>query len=174
MTDPERMPDLIAVANRLPEGAGLILRHFGQPGPRMASMDLTAIAQERNLIYWIGQDPDLAAVVGAKGVHWPERCSTEAESYQRHQPEKLMTMAAHGAEGLAAAAEAKANAVILGPVFKSDSASAGEPLGIARFTELVAGASLPVYALGGVTAKNAEELIGSGCCGVAGIGAFVD
>lgn len=168
------MPDLIAIANRLPEGSGLILRHFGQPGPRMASMDLTAIAQQRGLVYWIGQDPDLVAVVGAKGVHWPERCPAEAESYQRHQPEKLMTMAAHGAEGLAAAAKAKANAVILGPVFESASPSAGEPLGIAKFTELVAAATLPVYALGGVTAKNAEELIGSGCCGIAAIGAFVD
>lgn len=85
-----------------------------------------------------------------------------------------MTMAAHGAEGLAAAAKAKANAVILGPVFESASPSAGEPLGIAKFTELVAAATLPVYALGGVTAKNAEELIGSGCCGIAAIGAFVD
>lgn len=172
MTDPERTPDVVALARSLPEGAGLILRHFGQPGPRMASMDLAAIATERKLVYWIGQDPELAAIVGARGVHWPERCAKEAASYQRHQPERLMTMAAHGVDGLAAAAEAGADAVILGPVFETASASGNDPIGIGAFKELVAGASIPVYALGGITAANAKELVGTGCCGVAAIGAF--
>jgi thiamine-phosphate pyrophosphorylase len=173
MTDPERTPDVVAYAKGLPDGAGLILRHFGQTKPRMASMDLAGVASAKKLVYLIGADPDLAAVVGAKGVHWPERQPKEAASYKRHQPSRLMTMAAHGAEGIAAAKAAKADAVILGPVFKSASASAGAPLGVACFTELVAGSDLPVYALGGITAKNAEELLGSGACGIAGVGSFI-
>jgi len=172
-TDPERTPDLADFANRLPEGAGLILRHFGQPGPRMASMDLTAIASARKLIYLIGADPDLAAVVGARGVHWPERMPKEAASYKRHQPDRLMTMAAHGPEGLTAAMEARADAVILGPVFSSDSPSAREPLGVDRFSDLVASVDLPVYALGGVTPENAGELADTGACGLAGISMFL-
>jgi thiamine-phosphate pyrophosphorylase len=172
LTDPDRTPDVVAFAKGLPEGAGLILRHFGQPRPRMASMDLASVAAARKLIYLIGADPDLAAVVGAAGVHWPERMPKEASSYKRHQPQRLMTMAAHGADGLAAAKEAKADAVILGPVFASASASAGQPLGVARFTELVASIDLPIYALGGITAENARELADTGACGIAGIGVF--
>ncbi len=172
LTDPDRTPDVVSFAKTLPEGAGLILRHFGQPKPRMASMDLASIASAKKLIYLIGADPDLAAVVGAKGVHWPERMPKEASSYKRHQPARLMTMAAHGPEGLAAAKDAKADAVILGPVFKSKSPSAGAPLGVKRFTELVASVDLPVYALGGITPENARELEDSGACGIAGIGVF--
>ena len=172
LTDPDRTPDVVGYAKGLPEGAGLILRHFGQPAPRMASMDLATVASERKLVYLIGADPDLAAVVGAAGVHWPERMPDEAASYQRHQPERLMTMAAHGPAGVAAAAAAGANAIILGPVFKSASPSAGAPLGVEKFAELAGSTELPVYALGGITAENAKELAGSGACGIAGIGAF--
>jgi thiamine-phosphate pyrophosphorylase len=173
LTDPERTPDVLAYAKALPDGAGIILRHFGQTKPRMASMDLASVASAKKLIYLVGADPDLAAVVGAKGVHWPERQPKEAASYKRHQPGRLMTMAAHGPAGIAAAKSAKADAVILGPVFKSASPSAGEPLGVARFAELVASTDLPVYALGGVTAANAKQLVGSGACGIAGIGAYL-
>ncbi|NIR61183.1 MAG: thiamine phosphate synthase, partial [Gammaproteobacteria bacterium] len=67
MTDPERTPDVVAFAKGLPDGAGLILRHFGQTGPRMASMDLAAVASAKGLVYLIGADPDLAAIVGARG-----------------------------------------------------------------------------------------------------------
>lgn len=173
LTDPDRTPDVTAYAKGLPDGAGLILRHFGQPRARMASMDLAAIAAAKKLVYLIGADPDLAAVVGAKGVHWPERMPKEANSYKRHQPNRLMTMAAHSAEGLKAAKDAKADAVILGPVFASKSPSAGAPLGVKRFADLVASIDLPVYAMGGVTAENAHELSDTGACGVAGIGVFV-
>jgi thiamine-phosphate pyrophosphorylase len=172
LTDPDRTPDVVAFAKSLPEGAGIILRHFGQPRPRMASMDIAAIASARKLVYLIGADPDLAAVVGAQGVHWPERMPNEAASYKRHQPARLMTMAAHGPDGLAAAKEANADAVILGPVFESRSPSGHPPLGVKRFAELVASIDLPVYALGGITAQNARELADTGACGLSGIGVF--
>lgn len=172
MTDPDRTPDVVALAARLPEGAGIILRHFGQPGPRMASMELATVAKDRKLVFLIGADPELAAVVDAAGVHWPERMAAEAASYRRHQPARMMTMAAHGPEGLAAAVEANADAVFLGPVFESASPSAGAPLGVARFAELVASTDLPVYALGGITAETAPQLADTGACGVAAIGAF--
>jgi thiamine-phosphate pyrophosphorylase len=172
LTDPDRTPDVVAFAKSLPEGAGLILRHFGQPRPRMASMDIAAVATARKLVYLIGADPDLAAVVSAQGVHWPERMPKEASSYKRHQPARLMTMAAHSLDGLTAAKEAKADAVILGPVFETKSASGHAPLGVERFTELVAAVDLPVYALGGITARNAHELADTGACGIAGIEAF--
>jgi thiamine-phosphate pyrophosphorylase len=172
LTDPDRTPDVVTFAKSLPDGAGLILRHFGQPKPRMASMDLAGVASAKKLIYLIGADPDLAAVVGAKGVHWPERMPKEASSYKRHQPARLMTMAAHGPEGLAAAMEAKADAVLLGPVFASKSPSAGAPLGVERFADLVASVDLPIYALGGISAGNAADLADTGACGIAGIGVF--
>ena len=164
---------MAAFARGLPEGSGIILRHFGQTAPRMASMDLASIASERTLTYLIGADPDLAAIVGAKGVHWPERMPAEAASYRRHQPERMMTMAAHGEAGLAAAKEAGAEAVFLGPVFETASASGNAPLGPKRFAELVAATDLPVYALGGITAETVAQLEGTGACGVAAIGALL-
>ncbi len=174
MTDPERTPDPAAIAARLPEGAGIVLRHFGLPGPRMASMQLAEIAAARKLTLLIGADADLAAVVGAAGVHWPEAQFADAASYKRHQPDKLTLIAAHSSKALSQAARADADAAVLGPVFASNSPSAGKPLGADAFATLVGGAKTPVYALGGIDAGNAQQLLGSGCCGIAAIGAFAD
>jgi thiamine-phosphate pyrophosphorylase len=44
---------------------------------------------------------------------------------------------------------------------------------VERFTQLVAAARLPVYALGGIDVKNAPELLGSGACGIAVVSALV-
>jgi thiamine-phosphate pyrophosphorylase len=54
-------------------------------------------------------------------------------------------------------------------VFASASPSAGAPLGPAAFAELVEGARLPVYALGGVTAETAPALLESGAAGLAAV-----
>jgi len=58
-------------------------------------------------------------------------------------------------------------------VFPAGGASADKPaLGIQGFTALARCAALPVYALGGVDAKTADRLTGSGACGLAGVGAI--
>ncbi|HVL41966.1 MAG TPA: thiamine phosphate synthase, partial [Brevundimonas sp.] len=46
------------------------------------------------------------------------------------------------------------------------------PLGPKAFGARAAAASCPVYALGGVDAKNARSLIGSGACGLAAVSAI--
>ena len=64
------------------------------------------------------------------------------------------------------------DALVLSPVFPAGGASADKPaLGIQGFTAQVRRAALPVYALGGVDAKTADRLTGSGACGLAGVGA---
>jgi len=52
-------------------------------------------------------------------------------------------------------------------VFASIGAWATAPIGAEAFTALVQAAPLPVYALGGVNARTAPELSGSGAQGFA-------
>ena len=78
LTDPVRMPDPIAVANRLFAGCGIIYRHFGADDRLNVARQLAKIARSRNLTLLIGNDPDLAKQVGADGVHWPEARLKEA------------------------------------------------------------------------------------------------
>jgi thiamine-phosphate pyrophosphorylase len=173
-TDPDRTPDPVSVAERLPLGAGIVFRNFGRPGTEPLAIRLGEIARARGLTLLVGQDAGLAARCGAAGVHLPERALAEGRDLRGRRPEWLITGAAHGGEGLEAAAAAGLDAAVLSPVFASQSPSAGAPLGVDRFSALAAGAALPVYALGGVAEDNAHLLLNSGAAGLAGIDAVLE
>lgn len=170
-TDPQRLPDPIAAAGRLPRGAAVVYRHFGAPDREDKARALADLCRRRGLKLLIGADPALARAVGADGVHWPERM-VERLVRRRAHAFRLETGAAHGREGLARAAQAGLDACVLSPVFASRSAVAG-PLapqwGPLRAGALARAAGLPVIALGGVKAQNAARLIGRGFAGLAAI-----
>lgn len=169
VTDPARTPDPAAVAARLPVGGGVIYRHFGAEDALATAMRLREIAGLRALTLLIGLDADLAEACGAHGVHLPQAALGEAAALRQARPDWLLTGAAHDAKALEAAAAAGLDAALLSPVFASASPSAAAPLGVARFSELVRAARLPVYALGGVSAATVGELMGSGAVGVAAV-----
>jgi thiamine-phosphate pyrophosphorylase len=174
VTDPDRTPDPAPTIRRLPSGAGVIYRGFGRPDAAETARALAGIAAERGLVLLIGLDEALAESVGAHGVHLPERALDRAADIRRRRPGWLITGAAHGQAALETAARAGVDAVLLSPVFASDSPSAGEPLGVQLFTGLVRSAFVPVYALGGVTAATAPQLVESGACGLAAVGGLLE
>lgn len=169
VTDPQRTPDPAALAARLPIGAGVIYRAFGDPAAAAVGQSLMALARERGLLVLIGADAALAAQIGADGVHLPERSLADASRLRVRFPSWVITGAAHSGSALRRAAGLGLDAALLSPVFESRSPSAGRPLGPVRFTRLVRAARLPVFALGGVTATTAPRLLGSRAFGVASI-----
>jgi thiamine-phosphate pyrophosphorylase len=174
VTDPKRTPDPAATAGRLPRGAGVIFRGFGAADAAEVGKALRAACDRAGLLLLVGRDPELALACGADGVHLPERALAEAPALRRLRPDWRLTGAAHGAQALAQAAACGLDAALLSPVFESASPSAGAALGVAGFAGLVAGAALPVYALGGVTDARAPELIGSGAAGLAAVDGIVE
>jgi thiamine-phosphate pyrophosphorylase len=85
----------------------------------------------------------------------------------------LITIAAHTDAAVIAAGAVEADALVVSPVFASNSPSAGTPLGVEGLRELVAATDTPIYALGGVRAETVEELRDTGIVGLAAVEAFV-
>lgn len=168
LTDPERAPDPIESAKRLPRGTAVIYRHFGAFERGRVAQRLAGICRSRELALLIAADPDLALQVGADGVHWPEaRLPAHREGFA------LVTTSAHGDAGVARAAAFGADACILAPVFRTRSASGHRPLGLFHASQIARAAPLPVIALGGVSAHTAMRLIGRGFAGLAAIDALL-
>jgi thiamine-phosphate pyrophosphorylase len=167
-TDPQRTPDPVAAANRLPRGTAVVYRHFGAPDRADVARQLTTVCRARALTLLIAADPELARRVGAGGVHWPE-----ARITPRDGP-GLVTAAAHGVEAISRAVAYGADACILSPIFPTRSKPGREPLGVFRASQLARQSAVPVIALGGVTAHHARLLAGRGFAGVAAIDALVD
>jgi thiamine-phosphate pyrophosphorylase len=167
VTDPTRTPEPERTAARLPRGSGVIFRAFGAPTAVDQGLRLARACRRRGLVLLAGADPGLARRIGASGVHLPERSAFMAGMLKRRRPHWLVTAAAHGARAIRRARLAGADAVLLSPVFESSSPSAGRPLTAVRFAALARNAGLPVYALGGVNARTARRLLGSGASGIA-------
>jgi thiamine-phosphate pyrophosphorylase len=166
-TDPVRTPDPEAVARGLPRGAGVAFRAFGATDAAQRGGRLKAIARERRLVLLIGQDAELAAQVGADGVHLPERLAHRARRLKAAHPRWIVTAAAHSVFAARRALAAGADAVVVSTVFASRSVSAGRPMGAVRLALLVRHVKGPVYGLGGIDNKKARLLKDTGLIGLA-------
>jgi thiamine-phosphate pyrophosphorylase len=167
-TDPERIPDPVSVARRLPRGAAVVYRHFGATDRALIARQLAQVCRARGLLLLIAADPALAERVGADGVHWPE----QRRPASRDVGARLVTTSAHTVAGVANAAAFGADACVLSPVFPTRSASGWQPLGLFRASQIARAAALPVIALGGVNADTARRLIGRGFAGLAAVEAL--
>ncbi|MBX9745591.1 MAG: thiamine phosphate synthase [Hyphomonadaceae bacterium] len=165
-TDPARIPNPCAVARKLPRGTAIVYRHFGAADRVRMARRLIAICRSRGLKLLIAADAELAARVGADGVHWPEQRLVPRSS------EALMTASAHSAEAVGRAISAGADACVLSPIFPTASGSGHPPLGLFRASQIARAAGVPVIALGGINARRANLLAGRGFAGVAAVGAL--
>ena len=169
MTDPTRTPQPWRTAARLPPGAAVIHRGFrrAEAADEAARLrDVTRVAGVRLLI---AEDADLAASVGADGLHLPERVLGRAAVVRGTRPDWLLTGALHAPERSAPCA---LDAVLISPVFPHGGPSPDRPpLGLGGLTAMLAAAGAPAYALGGIDSTTARLLRGSGACGIAAVGA---
>ncbi|MEM6535832.1 MAG: thiamine phosphate synthase [Pseudomonadota bacterium] len=156
LTDPERMPDPVGVAQALPQGTGVIYRHFGASERLDIAAILAGVSRARGLTLLIAADPLLALEVGADGVHWPERKLPRARNWRGRFG--FQTASAHSRRAIWRAGQAGMDAVLVSTVFASNSPSAGRPIGPARLARLALTSAIPVYGLGGVNADNARQI----------------
>ncbi|MQA67168.1 MAG: thiamine phosphate synthase [Alphaproteobacteria bacterium] len=181
LTDAERLADPVPVLARLPRGSGVILRDYAPDTPdavRAASaLRVRRACRGRGLRLIVAGDARLALRIGADGLHLPEwmlmRSGIGARQAMRgafRRPGFIVTAACHSLGALRAAARLGADAAVLGPAFATPSHPASPALGAVRFARLVRAAGIPVYALGGIGARTARRLAGSGATGIAGIG----
>lgn len=152
LTDPARTPDPEAIVAGLPAGWGVIYRHFGAPDREIVAQRLLKLCRAQKLLLLIGADAELAAKIGADGVHWPGRIAGQSRKWRDRF--KLQTMSGHRGDNFGQFRTLPVSAVLFSTVFASCSASAGKPIGAQRFRRLAASLPLPVYALGGVTPDN--------------------
>jgi thiamine-phosphate pyrophosphorylase len=120
---------------------------------------------------------DVAWAAGAAGVHLGENSlpiGHVVRAKKRSSLGKFLVGAScHSPEAAAHAAREGADYVFFGPIFATPSKAAfGAPQGLARLAEVCRGVSVPVLAIGGITAENAGACREAGAAGIAAIRLF--
>ncbi|MBS0425553.1 MAG: Nudix family hydrolase [Proteobacteria bacterium] len=114
----------------------------------------------------INGDGVMARETGADGVHFTA-AQLLAMSSRPGPAESLCAASCHNAEELFAAEQLGFDFVVLGPVQATLSHPGLAPLGWRRFATLIRGYSLPVYALGGLSAQDLPIAREMGAHGIA-------
>jgi thiamine-phosphate pyrophosphorylase len=155
MTDERQGDRLWTALARLPQGGGVVFRHYRLPREERKALfsRVRRIAGERGLTLLVAGLP----LAGANGVHGRRGAG-------------LRSASAHNLRELKAAERRGADLVFLSPVFATHSHPKAKPLGPRRFALLAHQAKVPVIALGGMDAEKFRSL--GGAYGWAGIDAW--
>jgi thiamine-phosphate pyrophosphorylase len=124
---------------------------------------------------------DIAITEQAAGIHLGENSFPveNVRAWLRSQPpsptiENFLTgVSCHSKEVAVSAARDGADYIFFGPVFTTPSKAAyGAPQGLQRLAEVCSSVSIPVLAIGGITADTAPACLAAGAAGIAAIRLF--
>ncbi len=159
LTDAERDVDYVKILHRWQRQPLLIIvRHW------------RATAQEKRLKilkshvsfphHFSVNSPALAAKHRLQHLHLPEKTLKQRGTLNLPHLKKrfILTTAVHSLPALKRAERAGVDAVLLSPVFPTQSHPHGKTLGVYQYRHIARQARLPVYPLGGVTPKNISRL----------------
>jgi thiamine-phosphate pyrophosphorylase len=162
--------ETIAAAVGRGGGRWLLFRDkdLAAPARRDLAIRLARIAAEHGVAFSVSADIEVAAAVGATGVHL-QAASAVAPARER-LPDAIFGVSAHSLADVAAAAAAGADYVTLSPIFVTESKPGyGPPLGTDAL-RAAAAHGIPVLALAGVTSATAGACLAAGARGVAVMG----
>jgi len=124
---------------------------------------------------------DIAITEQAAGIHLGENSLPigTVRSWLRSRPPSpaienfLVGVSCHSKESAVSAARDGADYVFFGPIFATPAKAAyGAPQGLERLTEVCGSVSIPVLAIGGITADTAAACLAAGAAGIGAIRLF--
>jgi thiamine-phosphate pyrophosphorylase len=149
MTDERMGGELSAAVRRLPEGAGIVLRHYRTEPPVRRRLFEHVRDARPDLMLLLAGSAEEAAAWGADGSHG------------RGPGAGLRTAPVHDLDELREAEAARAAAAFVSPLFATRSHPGAAPLGVDGFEALASKARIPLIALGGMNAKRFALLKGA-------------
>ncbi|MBS2024428.1 MAG: thiamine phosphate synthase [Deltaproteobacteria bacterium] len=108
---------------------------------------------------------DVALAADLDGVHLPAHALSARDARALLGPDALIGASCHSQDEVARALRDGADLAVYGPVF--DTPGKGPAQGLAALSQAAHDTALPLFALGGIDASNAESALLAGARGVA-------
>ncbi len=120
----------------------------------------------------VNDSVEAAIASGADGVHVGQSDCDAAEARRRLPPGSILGVSVNGVDEARAAERAGADYLGVGAVFPTSTKPDARDASIALLSEICASVSIPVVAIGGISADNARLLSGTGIAGIAVVSAL--
>ena len=171
--------DILTVASAAIEGGATVIQlRDKQASTRLLveqGLVLRKLTHKHGVLFIVNDRIDVALAVEADGVHIGQDDDMPLQIARRLMgSERILGVSAGNLDEAAAAVAADADYLSIGPIFSTYAKSdAGPAIGTHMLTELVTCYRTPIIGIGGITAENAGEVLGTGAVGVAVITAVV-
>ena len=139
------------------------LREKGIPDAQVLAVaaEMRELCDETGKFFLMNDRVDIAAIVGADGVHLGQGDLPIAEVRRLLRPGAVIGRSTHSLEQAKAAVNEGADYVSVGPMFPTTTKDR-PPVGLGLLTEAAGAVTLPIVAIGGITAENAAQVVAAG------------
>ncbi len=162
--DDRHLPDMVKAAI---QGGASVIQYRDKSGHRQRRLQeartLVGICRSRNVLLIINDDVELAAEVGADGVHLGHEDMPPAQARGHIGPHSLIGVSCYNRlDNAERAAEQGADYVAFGRFFSSSSKSQAAQAQAELICQARDGLDLPIVAIGGINPQNGGPLIAAG------------
>lgn len=134
--------------------------------------EIQKLCAQYHVPFVINDNVEIAAAIGADGVHVGQSDMEAGDVRRRLGPDKIIGVSAQTAEQALRAQEHGADYLGVGAVFPTGSKADATEVSRETLEEICRAVDIPVIAIGGIGRENVMELKGSGICGIAVISAI--
>lgn len=146
-------------------GAGMIeLRDRDQPDHAIerSAQTFRRVADTFSALFIVNDDPFLARALDADGVHVGQDDIPAAEARAILGPEAIIGLSTHSREQIEAAHQEPVDYISVGPIWETPTKQGRPATGLELIREAATTATLPWFAIGGITPENAGEVAAAG------------
>jgi thiamine-phosphate pyrophosphorylase len=159
-------------------GAGLIQIRDKENGSRdtaeRAGQTFRRLADTHGALFIVNDDPNLAAELGADGVHVGQDDVPVAEARAVLGPDAIIGLSTHSEEQIGAAQDSGADYISVGPIWETPTKQGRPAVGLELVRHAARHSALPFFAIGGIDATNIDQVLGAGATRVVVVRAIRD
>jgi thiamine-phosphate pyrophosphorylase len=127
-----------------------------------AALTFRRICDTYSALFIVNDDPDLARACDADGVHVGQEDMPAAEVREAVGPDAIVGLSTHSEEQIAAAAQQPVDYISVGPIWATPTKQGRPAVGIELIAHAATDAPHPFFAIGGIDASNAVQVVEAG------------
>jgi thiamine-phosphate pyrophosphorylase len=128
----------------------------------LAALTFGRLCETYGALFIVNDDPELARACNADGVHVGQDDASVAEVRRLLGSEAIVGLSTHSEEQIEASAAAPVDYISVGPVWETPTKEGRPGVGLELVSHAARSATHPFFAIGGIEAANAGEVVEAG------------
>jgi thiamine-phosphate pyrophosphorylase len=137
-------------------------KELGRAEIERAAGTFRRIADTFSALFIVNDDPELAKICDADGVHVGQDDVSAEQARELLGPDAIVGLSTHSEEQIAASAERPVDYISVGPIWETPTKEGRPAVGLDLISHAAAQAPHPFFAIGGIDTGNAEQVVAAG------------